>query len=269
MKPTFSIVTVVYNNISRIMSTIDSVVNQSYKSIQYILIDGQSNDGTKEKILEYIRSVATITLEQKEKDILYLEATHNLYPSFTFKFLSEKDQGIYDAMNKGILLATQEWINFMNSGDRFYNFQILKDITNQNIQDYDIVYGGTEIRENSYSYLISARNHSPISRMPFCHQSAFVKTKILKQHLFNLSYSICSDNHLFTKLYYLNFKFCKLHLIISSYTHDGLSANLSWQMFYEDCRIGYQYNKLFPIFLASKYIVWTIPKRILKKIKIK
>lgn len=243
----------------------ESVINQSYKNIEYILVDGWSNDGTKEVIMEYLFSCATITLENQEKDRFYLEATHNAYPTLTFKFLSERDRGIYDAMNKGIALASREWINFMNCGDRFYNLGVLQKVANKNIEQYDVVYGDTEIIENSKTFL-SPSSDEIKNRMPFCHQSSFVKTRILTQYRFDTSYKICADNDLFMKLYHSKHTFKKLNFPISSYSLDGLSSSLTWQLFYEDCKIGFKYNKLFPLYLAIKWILWTIPKKQLKKI---
>lgn len=266
MKPsTFSIITIVYNDLTHIKETMESVINQSYKNIEYILVDGGSNDGTKEVIIELISSCATITLEEQKEERFYLEATHNACPTLTFKFLSERDRGIYDAMNKGITLASKEWINFMNCGDRFYDLEVLQKIANENIEQYDVVYGDTEIIENSKSFLAPSSDEIK-SRMPFCHQSSFVKTHILTQYRFDTSYKICADNDLFMKLYHSKHTFKKLNFPISSYSLDGLSSSLTWQLFYEDCKIGFKYNKLFPLYLAIKWILWTIPKKQIKKI---
>ncbi len=148
MQTTLSIITIVYNGKSHIIETMESIINQTYKHIEYIIIDGASNDGTKELIESKIKSIAYITKESIQDSSLescinnkmqcnsidsnhfrfYLEATHKDNPNFTFKFLSQKDNGIYDAMNKGIDLATGEWCNFMNCGDRFYNKDSIKNL---------------------------------------------------------------------------------------------------------------------------------------------
>lgn len=126
--PLISVVSVVYNDVAHIVETMDSVVGQDYPQIEYIIIDGASNDGTREKIMEYIASCADIDSKdnvdskkcEEQDDRIYLEATHR-EKNLHFKFLSERDSGIYDAMNKGIDLATGQWCNFMNCGDRFYS----------------------------------------------------------------------------------------------------------------------------------------------------
>lgn len=91
--PKVSVVTICYNSVQFIEKTIQSVLSQTYPNIEYIVIDGGSTDGTKEIIEKYSSRISY--------------------------WCSEKDRGIYDAMNKGIRKATGEWINFMNSGDCF------------------------------------------------------------------------------------------------------------------------------------------------------
>lgn len=263
----FSIVTIVYNNLAHIKKTIESVINQSYKNIEYILVDGWSNDGTKEAIMELISSCATITLEKQEEEKIYLEATYNTYPYLTFKFLSERDKGIYDAMNKGIILASREWINFMNCGDRFYNLEVLQKVANENIERYDVVYGNTEVLcSMGYKYICYAKKNGHKYHHHFIHQSSFVKTKIMKKIPYDTRFKIAGDTDFFTKIYNRKYNFHKLDLTISVFSLDGLSSSLTWQLFYEDCKIGFKYNRLFPLYLAIKWILWTIPKKQIKKI---
>ena len=115
--PLISVVTVSYNAVSVIEQTIFSVINQTYPNVEYIIIDGGSTDGTVDIIKKYADKITY--------------------------WVSEPDKGIYDAMNKGIELATGEWINFMNAGDSFYSFSILELIFGQTIFSNDIIYGDT------------------------------------------------------------------------------------------------------------------------------
>lgn len=92
LQPKLSVITVVYNNVHDIERTLLSVLNQTYPNIEYLVIDGLSNDGTLDIINQY-----KVT-----------------------KLISEKDQGIYDAMNKGLAIATGDYVLFMNSGDEIY-----------------------------------------------------------------------------------------------------------------------------------------------------
>ena len=119
-KPLISIITVVLNGEKQLDRTIQSVLYQTYNNIEYIIIDGGSTDRTIDIISKY------------KKTIDY--------------WACEKDDGLYDAMNKGIDIATGEWINFMNAGDEFYSYSVLTNIfDNQNHQETEIIYGNHEI----------------------------------------------------------------------------------------------------------------------------
>lgn len=114
--PKISVITVVYNRIHDIRFTLESVVSQQYSNLEYIVIDGGSADGTKDILKSYASKI----------DIL----------------ISEQDEGIYDAMNKGLSKSTGEYVIFINGGDQFYNLTVLYDIFKE-IGDTlpDIIYG--------------------------------------------------------------------------------------------------------------------------------
>ena len=114
-KNIISIVTVTYNSVHNIEETILSVINQTYQNIEYIIIDGGSVDGTMNIVKKYKNSIDYI--------------------------VSEKDNGIYDAMNKGIQIASGKWINFLNSGDTFYNKKVIENISFKNYENHVIIYG--------------------------------------------------------------------------------------------------------------------------------
>ena len=119
-KPLVSIITVVLNGEEHLNKTLNSVINQTYENLEYIVVDGGSTDGTVDNIKKY------------EDKIDY--------------WVCEKDNGLYDAMNKGIDIATGEWINFMNAGDEFYNYSVLMDLFNNQIhEEAEIIYGNHEI----------------------------------------------------------------------------------------------------------------------------
>jgi len=125
-----TIITVCYNASSTIGETIKSVINQSYKNLEYIIIDGESTDGTKEIIENY-------------KKI------------FPIIYISEKDNGIYDAMNKGLDLATGDYLNFMNADDYFFNNTVVEEVVPFLNKQYDIVYGNMEVRYKNFKFIKS------------------------------------------------------------------------------------------------------------------
>lgn len=276
----FSVVTIVYNDILHIIETMDSVVGQSYKQIEYILIDGESTDGTKEKIIKYISSHANITVEDTGPQRYYLEATHRGHPTFTFKFLSEKDHGIYDAMNKGIALATKEWINFMNCGDRFYNSNVLEKITQNDIKQYDVIYGNTEIAyiDQNINIIKSAPQDIEKSLIKFgsnlIHQSIFFKTCIHKNNLYNTQdYRLASDYELIYRLFSQNFTFHHIPITISIFHTGGSSDIYAHKRTKESLSITIFYQKayLLPILIfcfaeIKKVIKIYFPKTITKEI---
>ena len=110
-----SIITINYNDKIGLSKTINSVLNQSWQKFEFIVIDGGSNDGGLEVI------------EQNKDKIDY--------------WVSEPDKGVYNAMNKGIKVAKGEYLIFMNSGDTFYDDNVLEKIENQLTAEFDIYYG--------------------------------------------------------------------------------------------------------------------------------
>ena len=153
--PLISIITVCYNCKDQLESTIISVIGQTYKNIEFILIDGGSTDGTNYIISKYREYIDVI--------------------------ISEKDEGIYDAMNKGINVSKGVLINYMNAGDMFYSESVIAEIIKY-ADDYEaVLYGRHEVRyENGNKKIIDCKNISTYWKgMFYCHQSSFVPRKLL------------------------------------------------------------------------------------------
>lgn len=176
--PLISVITVAFNAASTIEQTILSVINQTYSNIEYIIIDGGSADGTVDIIKKY------------EDKIAY--------------WISEPDKGIYDAMNKGIDIATGEWINFMNCGDAFYDYDILANIFSNKISEsIHVIYGNIKLKHFNDSKIQKAFPINTISyRLPFCHQACFVKSKVALQFKFDLKYKIAGDYNCIYHIFY-------------------------------------------------------------------
>ncbi|WP_374441829.1 glycosyltransferase family 2 protein [Epilithonimonas sp.] len=170
-RPLISIITVAYNNKSGLEETIKSVISQTWKDFEFVIIDGGSNDGSKE------------LLESYSSEINF--------------WISEPDKGIYNAMNKGIANSNGKYLIFMNSGDRFSSPGILESIT-PHFNNEDIVYGNAYYElENrkKYEYRIPSRiTIGSLLKEPICHQSAFFKKELFEKYgLYDEKNRIASD----------------------------------------------------------------------------
>lgn len=199
-KPKISVITVVYNGISYIESTILSVVNQDYSNFEYIIIDGNSSDGTIEVIRKY------------ESKLAY--------------WISEKDQGIYDAMNKGIDRALGDWIIFMNCGDFFYSPKVISNVFYENIaDDISMLIGGASVRSEWGNFNIKARPENQIWKS-FVHQSLFSRIDLNRKYKFNLNFRAASDFDFVYNLFSKKYKSKSLDIIVSDilYVSSGFSS---------------------------------------------
>lgn len=167
-----SIITVVKNDKHNIEKTIQSCISQRHINIEYIVINGLSTDGTNEIIDKYSDKI--------------------------HKYINDYDIGIYDAMNKGLDLATGDWIIFMNSGDIFYQDITLYNIFLNNLDNFAIIAGSWI--ENSNPELKFNANNFIKYGMIACHQAILVKTEILKKYKFSINYIISSDFDFFSKI---------------------------------------------------------------------
>ncbi len=127
IKPTFSIITVVFNGVDLLQGTLDSVTMQTYSNYEYIIIDGGSNDGTLDIINNNQKNIA--------------------------QWISEKDKGIYDAMNKAFALATGDFLLFLNCGDRLFNDKVLEILAKNITPKTDILYGETMLVNEKREYI--------------------------------------------------------------------------------------------------------------------
>ena len=199
--PTITVITVVLNAKVNLEKTIKSVAEQDYNNIEYIIIDGGSNDGSNEIIMQY--------------------------PSVVSKFLSEKDDGIYMAMNKGISMASGDWVCLLNAGDVFVSNGIISRVadTIRNLPEQpDIVYGNILVRRKTEEFVERiAQTPRNCHRMYFCHQSSFVRLPLLRKYPFDEHYKLSSDLKFFKQCYKGNKKFMKLDFPIVIYDTLGLS----------------------------------------------
>lgn len=169
-----SIVTVTFNCVDFLERTILSVISQSFINMEYVIVDGGSTDGTVEIIKKY------------QKYLSY--------------WCSERDNGIYDAMNKGMQHVTGEWVNFMNAGDTFADSKVLEDVFSKEIDDKTCVIAGHVIYKNRGKLSLKPAESPELIPlwMPFNHQSMFVRSRICR---FDTSYKFCADYDLLYNIY--------------------------------------------------------------------
>ncbi len=209
--PLITIITVVYNAEDSIERTIQNIIGQTYKNIEYIIIDGASTDRTFDIIKRY------------EDQISY--------------WISEPDDGIYFAMNKAIDIAEGTWINFMNAGDTFVNKTVISDFVNK-IDYSDICYGTRYLHRGEKKSLEKTGILENIYyNMPFGHQAAFVKKELLKKYKFNLSYKLSADYDFFIQCYRDQYIFQDLDFPICNFYEGGLSYDLNFKSLLETLKV--------------------------------
>ena len=199
----FSIITVCYNA-PRLEETCKSIANQVYDDFEWIVIDGLSDS-------EHIN-------------------IFNNYKHHMSYFISEKDNGVYYAMNKGIQQLTGDYVIFMNAGDSFYNNFVLLNIAKwleTQEKSPDVIYGITN-RNNLNDIHIPPKqfNEYIFFNSSLCHQTSFIKTSLFKEFgPYNTDYRICADFDMFNNYFVHGKVFSFTPVIIANYYTDGLSSN--------------------------------------------
>lgn len=252
--PLISVVTVSYNAVTTIEHTILSVINQTYPNIEYIIIDGGSTDGTVDIIKKYADRIAY--------------------------WVSEPDKGIYDAMNKGIKVATGLYTNFMNAGDSFYAEQTVAEVAiYMKREKPNIIYGDVNCM---YSWGNKIAKPLPLEQLlrknlVFSHQACFVTSALIKQQPFEMKYKIASDYNFFYHQYIAGKTFCYIPVCIANFDSvSGISTRQIVKALKEDAIINGNIKKTswrifyavlrFDIWLRT-FIASILPKQFVLKIK--
>ena len=216
MMAKISIITVTFNCQGSIESTINSILMQDFSNFELIIIDGASTDGTLNVINKYKSRIKCI--------------------------VSEPDNGIFDAMNKAINLATGDWILFMNAGDTFANDNVLTSVFGNHIEsNVGVVFGDAYFKRKSglslYHGIPFYRNKDKYKGMGICHQSIFVRADLAKLNPFNLDYKYTADYNMVMSIYNNGYKFFETNVIISVYDLTGVSTLHCVDQFKEVYRI--------------------------------
>lgn len=223
--PKLTIITIVYNNVRDIERTINSVITQTYKKIEYIIIDGKSTDGTLDIVEKYSNQIS--------------------------KIVSEPDKGIYDAMNKGLALATGDYVLFMNSGDEIYDEHTVQEVFDSS-PGADIYYGETEMYNDNWESLGRRRHEAPEQfdwtsfkyGMNISHQAIYIRKSILTPY--DLKYKYSSDIDWIIKAAKKSSNIVNVHRYVAKYLVGGMSKKKHRESLKERFQIFTKYYGLIP-----------------------
>jgi glycosyltransferase involved in cell wall biosynthesis len=238
-----SVITVVYNNAADIEQTMLSVLNQTYSGIEYIVIDGQSTDGT-------------IQIIEKYKDRLA-------------KFISEKDKGIYDAMNKGLAMATGDYVLFMNSGDEIYAPDTVGNVF-ATTPDADIYYGETEMIDQQGNSLGQRRHAAPENftwrsfkyGMSVSHQAIYIRRSLVETY--EPKYQLSADIDWILRAAKKAKLIVNVHQYVAKYKVGGMSKLKHRQSLAERFDIMKKHYGLLPTLLNHAVIAFNLGRYWLK-----
>ncbi len=246
MKPILSIVTVVYNNASQIEKTIQSVINQTFERIEYIIIDGQSTDGTLEIVEKY-------------KNYIIIK--------------SEPDDGLYDAMNKGMQIANGEYLLFLNSGDFLSDPEIITHYFKRHNNE-DIIYGDVNLLGKTGN-MIGTRSELSTRKLPknlnwghmgygmvVCHQGFIARRRLCPTY--NLRYKCSADIDWIISILKNTSSTRYVNRSLSDYSIGGLSIKYQKVCLKERFHI---YLRHYGVLLATYFQIVILIRAILHKLR--
>lgn len=204
--PKFSVITVCYNAEATLEDTIQSVISQTYHHVEYIIVDGASKDRTMDIVNRYRDRIAVV--------------------------VSEPDRGLYDAMNKGIRLATGDYLCFLNAGDSFHEDDTLQQMVHSihTLQLPDVLYGETELVDHEGHFLRMRRLQAPEhltwksfrQGMLVCHQAFFPRRDLVMPY--DLRYRFSADFDWCIKIMKKSKVLHNTHLTLIDYLAEGMTT---------------------------------------------
>lgn len=199
--PKVTVVTVCYNAGAALLETIQSVAAQSYQNLEYIVVDGASTDQTLDVLKEHYAKIS--------------------------KIISEPDNGIYDAMNKAIDIVTGDYTIYMNAGDVFCSNDTVRKVFSNDVDGFDLVYGARMYSAPGQApvYQEARALNTAFLRMPYCHQSLFLKTSVLREFRFNLTYRFAADYDQSVRLFVAGKSYLQLEEPVCVFAAGGASES--------------------------------------------
>ncbi len=244
-KPLFSIITVTYNAQDVIEPTLRSVQSQSYKNFEYLLIDGASKDATVKKTTDSGINFAHL--------------------------VSEPDKGLYDAMNKGMSLATGEYLCFLNAGDTFHSsdtLQRIAEVVEKCASRPDVLYGETAVVDSNRQFVRMRRLKAPAcltwksfkQGMLVCHQAFYARRAIAPQY--DLAYRYSADVDWCIKVMKNSKQLINVNFTVVDYLQNGLSLQNHRASLMERFRVMRNHYGLFSTVMNH---LWFVVRAIIKK----
>ena len=228
----FTIVTVVYNDIKNLERTCNSVAKQSFKDYEHLIIDGGSTDGT----VDYLRKLS----EYSDK----------------IRYISERDNGIYDAMNKAAPISNGEYICFLNAADKFATKDTLKEINELLSDKVDVLYGKCVFSSGFQKYHTIGRKLHFLNILfdgYVAHQSVFAKKELLIMYPFDLQYKYQADQDFMFRVRKDRYRLKYVDKVVSLYDGNGVSSdpqlfsvyqNERYSMLKKYCPIAYYIRQI-------------------------
>ena len=228
----FSIITVSYNAVSTIESTLLSIYSQTYQDYEHIIVDGGSSDGTVDIIRKY------------EDRIAY--------------WISEPDKGVYDAMNKAVKQAKGDWLLFLNSDDTFYGEDVLNQLAKEMTSSNTIYYGNV-MREPIHELSGGVFDRKRLCMANICHQAILYPKSVFGKYAYDLTYKLYADWNLNIKcMGDPDFHFHFLDITISNYNINGLSSSG------DDSRFKNDFDRIIGENFGGRYCAYLMYLRAMK-----
>lgn len=237
--PKISIITVCRNDLNGLQKTLASIRKQSFCDFEVVIIDGASNDGTQ----EYLRKL-------RMDNLIYV---------------SEPDSGIYDAMNKGVRLASGSWYFFLNAGDLLYSSRTFQHVAPKLSKHYEFVCG--RVVYNFKKALIETKPQQVINwntRILAHQQGVFIANSVFSSLKFDQNFQLRAEAAFFYKAYLLGFKYENIDTVISYYDPYGISSRISWTQMKEGILIEPNIYSTYRIGFILKYIFVNLPKFLIR-----
>lgn len=222
--PKISIIIPSFNNLDQLKYCVKSIQQQKFKNYEIVIVDGNSTDGT----VPFLKSLKS-----------------------PFKFVSEKDQGIYDAMNKGVVISKGDWLYFMGADDQFYDDMILAKIASfVEGKKTDLILGSIEYVGAKRKKFVSSFSFKIWIKNTVHHQSVFYNRTVFKNYKYDTRFKVLGDYKLNLSLYKNKHTFLTVNEKVALCDPNGISKNYNWNLYKEDIALKVATsNKIFyPIF---------------------